>query len=235
MTDNYSLDADSSRWWWPQAAAGVVGAVAITAILVVPSTGLRTSPAETTQDMPSAPDPWFATVEMDMDRPCFLTARGGTSPWTSRGPAAAGRPPTGRSGPARSARVSAPSPEIRPRRARRSRARRGSPSSSSCPRWRSLTTLSAGAILAAMIEGGSDAQVLAAIARGRIRSKLPDLAAQALEGHFDAHPHARGVDPAPTASSASPTAPRWPGNSRAANEGQAPEDHLSPICADSRM
>ena len=66
-----------------------------------------------------------------------------------------------------------------------------------------------------MIEGGSDAQVLAAIARGRIRSKLPDVAAQALEGHFDAATRTpRGVDRAPTASSASPTAPRWPGNSR---------------------
>ena len=74
MNDNYSLDADSSRWWRPQAAAGVVGAVAITAILVVPSTGLAL-PGETTQDVPSAPYLWFATVDMDMDRPCFLTRR----------------------------------------------------------------------------------------------------------------------------------------------------------------
>ena len=131
----------------PKAAAGVVGAVAITAILVVPSTGLAL-PGETTQDVPSAPDPWFATVDMDRGRPMFPDPAGsGTSPWTSRGPAAAGQPPTGSSGPARSARVSAPSPEIRPRRARPLPCKEGIAQllKLSAVAW-SLTTLSARAI-----------------------------------------------------------------------------------------
>ncbi|WP_199907480.1 IS110 family RNA-guided transposase [Nocardioides terrigena] len=50
----------------------------------------------------------------------------------------------------------------------------------------SLTTVSARAMLAAMIEGETDARVLAEMAKGRMRRKIPDLA-QALEGHFDAH------------------------------------------------
>lgn len=50
----------------------------------------------------------------------------------------------------------------------------------------SLTTVSARAILAAMIEGERDPQALAQMARGRMRSKIPDLA-QALDGHFDDH------------------------------------------------
>jgi transposase len=53
----------------------------------------------------------------------------------------------------------------------------------------SLTTVSARAMLAAMIDGERDARVLAEMAKGRMRSKIPDLA-QALEGHFDEH-HAR--------------------------------------------
>ncbi|WP_210429003.1 IS110 family transposase [Nocardioides eburneiflavus] len=47
----------------------------------------------------------------------------------------------------------------------------------------SLKTVSARAILAAMIDGETDARVLAEMAKGRMRSKIPDLA-QALEGHF---------------------------------------------------
>ena len=50
----------------------------------------------------------------------------------------------------------------------------------------SLKTVSARAILAAMIDGQSDPKVLAEMARGRMRKKIPDLA-QALEGHFDVH------------------------------------------------
>ena len=53
----------------------------------------------------------------------------------------------------------------------------------------SLKTVSARAILAAMIDGETDPQVLAEMAKGRMRKKIPDLA-QALEGHFDVH-HAR--------------------------------------------
>jgi hypothetical protein len=72
MKNNYSLDADSSRWWWPQAAAGAVAAAAITVILVLPSAGLA-KPADTTREAPPAPDTWFSTVDPDLDRPCFLT------------------------------------------------------------------------------------------------------------------------------------------------------------------
>jgi transposase len=50
----------------------------------------------------------------------------------------------------------------------------------------SLKTVSARAILAAMIDGETDARVLAEMAKGRMRIKIPELA-QALEGHFDAH------------------------------------------------
>ena len=53
----------------------------------------------------------------------------------------------------------------------------------------SLTTVSARVILAAMIDGERDPQVLAQMARGRMRVKIPDLA-QALEGSFEEH-HAR--------------------------------------------
>ena len=50
----------------------------------------------------------------------------------------------------------------------------------------SLTTVSARAMLAEMIAGERDPLVLAEMAKGRMRSKIPDLA-QALEGHFDQH------------------------------------------------
>jgi transposase len=50
----------------------------------------------------------------------------------------------------------------------------------------SLKTVSARAILIAMIDGETNALVLADMAKGKMRSKIPDLA-QALEGHFDAH------------------------------------------------
>ena len=53
----------------------------------------------------------------------------------------------------------------------------------------SLTTVSARAILTAMINGESDPLRLADLAKGKMRRKIPDLA-QALSGHFDAN-HAR--------------------------------------------
>jgi transposase len=53
----------------------------------------------------------------------------------------------------------------------------------------SLKTVSARAMLTAMIEGEQDPLVLAEMAKGRLRLKIPDLA-QALTGHFDAN-HAR--------------------------------------------
>lgn len=53
----------------------------------------------------------------------------------------------------------------------------------------SLTTLSARAMLAAMIDGEADPAALADLAKGRMRRKIPDLV-EALTGHFDAD-HAR--------------------------------------------
>jgi transposase len=53
----------------------------------------------------------------------------------------------------------------------------------------SLTTVSARAMLTAMIEGETDPLRLADMAKGRMRRKIPDLA-QALTGNFDAN-HAR--------------------------------------------
>ena len=53
----------------------------------------------------------------------------------------------------------------------------------------SLKTISARAMLTAMIDGESDPLVLADLAKGKLRRKIPDLA-QALTGHFDAN-HAR--------------------------------------------
>ena len=53
----------------------------------------------------------------------------------------------------------------------------------------SLNTVSARAMLAAMIDGERDPLVLADLAKGKMRRKLPELA-QALEGNFDDH-HAR--------------------------------------------
>jgi len=50
----------------------------------------------------------------------------------------------------------------------------------------SLTTVTARAMLAAMIDGERDPRVLAEMAKGRMRSKIPDLA-QALEGNFEEH------------------------------------------------
>jgi transposase len=53
----------------------------------------------------------------------------------------------------------------------------------------SLTTVSARAMLAALIDGERDGRVLADLAKGKMRAKIPELT-EALIGHFDAH-HAR--------------------------------------------
>ena len=56
----------------------------------------------------------------------------------------------------------------------------------------SLTTVSARAMLEAMVAGERDPAVLAEMAEGKMRSKIPDLR-EALDGHFT-HRHARLVD-----------------------------------------
>ncbi len=50
----------------------------------------------------------------------------------------------------------------------------------------SLTTVSARAMLRAMIDGERDPALLADLAHGKMRAKIPDLT-MALEGHFDVH------------------------------------------------
>ena len=50
----------------------------------------------------------------------------------------------------------------------------------------SLRTVSARAMLTAMIDGETDPLQLADLAKGKMRRKIPDLA-QALTGTFDAH------------------------------------------------
>jgi transposase len=50
----------------------------------------------------------------------------------------------------------------------------------------SVTTVSARAMLAALIEGEADPRRLAQLAKGKMRSKIRELA-EALTGHFDAH------------------------------------------------
>jgi transposase len=52
-----------------------------------------------------------------------------------------------------------------------------------------LTTVSARAMLSALIDGERDPRVLAELAKGRMRAKIPELG-QALDGHFEDH-HAR--------------------------------------------
>src|SRR4051795_11731034 len=52
-----------------------------------------------------------------------------------------------------------------------------------------LTTVSARAMLTALIDGERDPRVLADLAKGKMRAKIPELA-QALDGHFEDH-HAR--------------------------------------------
>ena len=59
--NKYSLSADTRSWWLPSAIAGAIGAVALGAILVLPTTGQ------------SAPVPFVPGAE----RSCFMEP----APW----------------------------------------------------------------------------------------------------------------------------------------------------------
>jgi hypothetical protein len=70
--NSYSLTSDSRRWWWPSATAGAIGTAAVTAILVVPSTGYAI-PVDDTRRAPLI----GGAVVVDARsagpaRPCFL-------------------------------------------------------------------------------------------------------------------------------------------------------------------
>lgn len=70
--DDYSIGSDSPRWWWPHAALGGVAAVAITAILALPTAGVAL-PGGTTHDVAPEPAPWFAPMDPQSDHQCFMT------------------------------------------------------------------------------------------------------------------------------------------------------------------
>ena len=68
----YSIGSDSPRWWWPPATAGAVGAVAIAAILVLPTTGSALRDGSLPTDPPALTgDPWVTTVDPAIGRQCF--------------------------------------------------------------------------------------------------------------------------------------------------------------------
>ena len=73
--NSYSLTADSRRWWWPSATAGVAGTAAIAAILILPTTG-HAMPTETVRNEAPATvfgSHSFAFTYAPADRPCFMT------------------------------------------------------------------------------------------------------------------------------------------------------------------
>ena len=68
--NSYSLASDSRRWWWPSAAAGTLGSVAVAAILVVPATG------SVAHDRTQAPAPATSSSGTVVERPCYLARPG---------------------------------------------------------------------------------------------------------------------------------------------------------------
>lgn len=70
--NSYSINSDSPRWWWPQAAAGAVATVAIAAILAVPTAGVAL-PGGSTRDVAPDPAPWVTTFDPQSDHQCFMT------------------------------------------------------------------------------------------------------------------------------------------------------------------
>lgn len=70
--NSYSIDSDSPRWWWPQAAAGAAATVAIAAILAVPTAGVAL-PGGSNRDVASDPATWVTTSGPQSDHQCFMT------------------------------------------------------------------------------------------------------------------------------------------------------------------
>lgn len=68
--NSYSLASDSRRWWWPSAAAGTLGSVAVAAILAVPATG------SVAHDRTQAPAPVTTGSGTVVERPCYLARPG---------------------------------------------------------------------------------------------------------------------------------------------------------------
>jgi len=70
--NSYSLSSTSRRWWWLPATAGAVGTAAITAILVVPTTGAATPIDTRTHGFDGTGLTEPVTV---VERPCYLAHR----------------------------------------------------------------------------------------------------------------------------------------------------------------
>jgi hypothetical protein len=72
--NNYSLAADSRRWWWLPATGGAIATAAVTAILAVPatSTGAHVEPPAT--------DPALTDSVTVVPRPCYFARRGWNTP-----------------------------------------------------------------------------------------------------------------------------------------------------------
>ena len=62
--NSFALTADSRRWWLPSAAAGAIGAVALGAILILPTLGEATAPGNNA--------PGASVPGADNGRTCFM-------------------------------------------------------------------------------------------------------------------------------------------------------------------
>lgn len=68
----YALSSDSTRWWWPSAAAGAMGTAAIGAIFVLPSAG-HAIPVDDIRPMPVVAHSSVSVADpMARTRPCFM-------------------------------------------------------------------------------------------------------------------------------------------------------------------
>lgn len=76
--NRYSLASDSSRWWYPSAMAGTIGAAAVCAILVVPAAGVQAPAVRTPVDDAAVPSDTGPMVRVP--RPCYMARRGWNTP-----------------------------------------------------------------------------------------------------------------------------------------------------------
>jgi hypothetical protein len=69
MNKHYTIGSDSRRWWWPSAAAGMVGATAVAAIVAIPTAG-QARPVEISRN--EAPAIVIPAPAPGTDHPCFM-------------------------------------------------------------------------------------------------------------------------------------------------------------------